>query len=68
MLTLRGNLVNRPLSTVGDEETLASVFPGLQLFIRERFKLSFEYAFQNHDRANSARSRRRWFLGREGEK
>jgi hypothetical protein len=52
VVTLRGNLVNRPESTEGDKETFTSVVPGVQVFIRERFKLSFEYAFQNRDRGN----------------
>jgi len=53
VLTLRGNLVSRPPgASAGPHQTFASVFPGLQLFIRERLKLSFEYGFLNRDRAD----------------
>ena len=48
-LTARLNLVNRAL-TPADRETSVSFFPGLQIFLLEHVKLSFEYGFLNQDR------------------
>jgi hypothetical protein len=51
VLTLRFNAVNRPPGvTALPRQTFTSVFPGAQVFVRERFKLSFEYGFHNRDR------------------
>jgi hypothetical protein len=53
VLTLRGNLVSLPTgTTLASHQTYTSLFPGAQVFIRERLKLSFEYGFQNKDRSN----------------
>jgi hypothetical protein len=50
VLTLRGNLVHRPLGlSEGPKVTEASVVPGVQVFVRE-LKLSFEYGFTNRAR------------------
>ena len=44
VLTLRGNVVSRPPGASPlAHQTFASLFPGLQVFVRERLKLSFEY-------------------------
>jgi hypothetical protein len=51
VLTARVNLVQRPVGLSGsDKESFVSFYPGIQLFVRERLKLSFEYGFQNRDR------------------
>jgi hypothetical protein len=51
VLTLRGEAIHRPPRiAVGPRRTFASVYPGAQLFLRERFKLSVEYGFHNQDR------------------
>lgn len=51
VLTLRGNVVHRPPgNTAASRITLASVFPGIQVFVRERLKIAFEYGFTNRDR------------------
>src|SRR5712691_9553755 len=55
VLTLRANLVSRPTSAspgVNPRQSLASLFPGLQFFVRERLKLAFEYGFLNQDRSD----------------
>jgi len=53
VLTLRGNLVSRPPGATADaRETFASLFPGIQVFIYEHLKLSFEYGFLNRDRSD----------------
>jgi hypothetical protein len=46
-LTLRLNVVNEPLGTTGPAITYSSLFPGIQIFIFEHGKVSFEYGFQN---------------------
>lgn len=48
-LTARFNLVSRPDAGGGDE-TVTSVVPGIRLFLRDRFRLAFEYAFFNEGR------------------
>jgi hypothetical protein len=53
VLTLRTETVNRPRPGLGTQrETFTSVYPGAQLFLRERFKLSFEYALNDRGRPN----------------
>jgi hypothetical protein len=48
VLTLRLNVTNRPpFGTTGTSETLSSLFPGIQVFIFEHGKVSFEYGFLN---------------------
>jgi hypothetical protein len=51
VLTLRGNLVRRPPGRSADPRvTVASLVPGVQVFVRERLKLAFEYGFTNRAR------------------
>lgn len=53
VLTLRTEAIHRPpRGTAGPKETFTSLYPGAQLFLRERFKLSFEYGFHDQDRRN----------------
>jgi hypothetical protein len=53
VLTLRTEAIHRPpRGTVGPKQTFTSVYPGAQLFLRERFKLSFEYGFHDKGRRN----------------
>jgi hypothetical protein len=53
VLTLRTEPIHRPpRGSAGPKETFTSLYPGVQLFLRERFKLSFEYGFHDHDRRN----------------
>ena len=52
MLTLRTEAIHRLPPGEGAKETFTSVYPGAQLFLRERFKLSFEYAFHEDPRRN----------------
>lgn len=47
--TARFNLVSLPDGSGGDE-TVTSFVPGVRFFIRERFRLAFEYAFFNEGR------------------
>jgi len=50
-LTLRLNLVSQPEDPTSTEKTLfSSLFPGVQVWLFERFKLSFEYGFLNQER------------------
>lgn len=52
-LTVRVNAVNRaPSNPSASSETFTSVFPGIRFFIRERFKIAFEYGFHNQDQPN----------------
>jgi hypothetical protein len=52
-VTLRFNAVSRPTGVSGSSnETFTGLFPGIRFFIRERFKISFEYGFQNQDQPN----------------
>jgi hypothetical protein len=48
VVTLRANLVHKPPGrSAASRVTLASLFPGVQVFVRERVKLAFEYGFTN---------------------
>ncbi|HEX6737210.1 MAG TPA: hypothetical protein VF310_02950 [Vicinamibacteria bacterium] len=49
-LTARLNVVQRPEGASAEKQDFVSVYPGFQLWVRERFKLSFESGFQNRDR------------------
>jgi hypothetical protein len=49
-LTLRLNVVNLPGEEGGGRETQTSLFPGVQVFLFQHFKLSFEYGFLNQQR------------------
>ena len=49
-LTLRLNVVNKPTSSLASKDTFSSLFPGIQVFIFEHGKLSFEYGFLNKER------------------
>ncbi|HLA77190.1 MAG TPA: hypothetical protein VJU18_06390 [Vicinamibacteria bacterium] len=50
-LCLRFNLVNGPGEAAAtDKETLTGIFPGVQLWLFERAKLSFEYGLLNNQR------------------
>jgi hypothetical protein len=51
VLTLRGNLLRKPSGlSAASRVTDTSVFPGVQVFVRERVKLAFEYGFTNRAR------------------
>lgn len=53
VLTLRAEAVHRPpRGSVAPRETFSSVYPNAQLFLRERFKLAFEYGLHNQARRN----------------
>jgi hypothetical protein len=50
-LTLRLNMVRRPPGSSNlSRETFSSLYPGIQVWVLQRLKLSFEYGFQNKDR------------------
>jgi hypothetical protein len=50
-LTMRLNVVSRPTGDVGSsKETFTSLFPGVQVFLFQHLKLSFEYGFLNQKR------------------
>jgi hypothetical protein len=50
-LTGRLDVVRRPeQATDAENETFVGTVPGIQVFVRERLKLSFEYSFLNRDR------------------
>jgi hypothetical protein len=51
-VTLRGNLFNPPPGPGGDRDTATSLFPGVQVWIFRRLKLSAEYGFQSGDARN----------------
>jgi hypothetical protein len=51
-LTLRGNLLRPPRAPDEGRDTLTSVFPGVQVWIFRRLKLSAEYGFQGGDARN----------------
>lgn len=54
VVTLRGEAIQRRgPRTPRPDEPGTSVYPGLQLFFRERFKLSFEYAFHGDGRRDA---------------
>jgi hypothetical protein len=48
-LTVRGNLLSPPRGPSGDRDTVTSVYPGVQVWIFRRLKLSAEYGFQSDD-------------------
>jgi hypothetical protein len=48
-LTGRVNVVNRPTSDTGDD-TFTSFYPGVRVYVRDRFRLAFEYGFNNRGR------------------
>jgi hypothetical protein len=51
VLTFRAEAIHRPpRGTTGPQETFTSLYPGAQLFLRERFKLSFEYGWHDKGR------------------
>lgn len=53
VLTGRLNLVHQPSQRDGgDKRTFSSLFPGVQLFLFEHGKLSFEYGFLNQSRSS----------------
>jgi hypothetical protein len=52
-VTARLNAVNRQTGTSSSgKATFTSIFPGIRFFIRERFKVSFEYGFHNQEQTN----------------
>ena len=52
-VTLRLNAVNRAASNdSSSKETFTSLWPGIRVFLFERFKLGFEYGFHNQEQAN----------------
>ena len=55
IVTLRGETIARGSGyTPLPDETSTSFYPGLQLFFRERFKVSFEYALRGDRRLDAA--------------
>jgi hypothetical protein len=55
VLTLRGEAVHRrPPGNVAPRETFSSIYPGAQVFLRERFKVAFEYGLHNQARGSRA--------------
>lgn len=53
VVSLRGDWISRsPGRGAGTRETFSSFFPGVQLFVRERLRLAFEYGFRSGDRPN----------------
>lgn len=48
VLTARANVMSLPVDA--SSETFTSLYPGIQVFILEHGKLSFEYGFQNKSR------------------
>jgi hypothetical protein len=52
VLNLRLNAVSRPPGRSPDKESFTGLFPGAQVFLFERLKLSFEYGFQNRNQAD----------------
>jgi hypothetical protein len=48
-LTLRGNVLNPPRASDGSRDTVTSVFPGVQVWIFRRLKISAQYGFQGGD-------------------
>jgi hypothetical protein len=50
-LTARLNLVNRPDGLDGPYTTFTSFVPGVRWFVRDRFRLAFEYSFANQGRS-----------------
>ena len=51
--TLRGNLLNPPHVGDVDVDAVTSVYPGVQVWILRRLKLSAQYGFQSGDSPNS---------------
>ena len=50
-LTARLNVVSPPTSPRGDNETFTSFYPGLRVYLRDRFRVAFEYGFNNRNRS-----------------
>jgi hypothetical protein len=50
-LTARLNVVSRPTSARGDNATFTSFYPGLRVYLRDRFRVAFEYGFNNRNRS-----------------
>jgi hypothetical protein len=50
VLNLRLNAVSRPPGLSPERQTFTGLFPGAQVFLFERLKVSFEYGFQNRGR------------------
>jgi len=50
-LTARLNVVSRPDAS-GDNTTFTSFLPGVRFFVRDRFRLAFEYGFSNKGRSS----------------
>lgn len=50
-LTARLNVVNRPDGLDGPYTTFTSFVPGVRWFVRDRFRLAFEYSFANQGRS-----------------
>ena len=51
VLNLRLNVVSQPrASSPNESTTLAGLFPGVQIFLFDHLKLSFEYGFLNEER------------------
>lgn len=49
-LTLRGNYAKLPTQGLDVPQAFTSAYPGVRLFVRERFRFVFEYGFQGEDR------------------
>jgi hypothetical protein len=48
--TLRGHWTRVPAPGLGPRQSAWSVYPGVQLWLRERFRLAFEYGFEAQGR------------------
>ena len=51
-LTARVNVVNRPDGLEGPYTTFTSFVPGVRWFVRDRFRLAFEYSFPNQGQSS----------------
>src|SRR6202008_1516124 len=51
-LTSPVNVGNRPDGLEGDYTTFTSFVPGVRWFVRDRFRLAFEYSFANQGRSS----------------
>jgi hypothetical protein len=51
-ITARVNVVNRPDGLDGPYTTFTSFVPGVRWFVRDRFRLAFEYSFPNQGQSS----------------
>ena len=50
--TVRGNWTHVPAANLGPRESRWSVYPGVRFWLRERFRLAFEYGFEGQGRSD----------------